>query len=239
MSGALIVEKELSLTARDLEIMEMIGVFGGKTSSPVLEKTFWHGKSFPANQARRRMDTLRKKGLLKHKPTGLISPRNIYIPTAAGRELIYDRFGIELSGTPHFSLATFQHNATEQIAWYWLRRVGKDPKRAIVRRWSPDHKHTPDLYYEGPRGLVYVEIEISKKRPDSYISIFNKMREDGIHAVLYIFENEKRMKQIGRVLPAWGSRVHFTNLDRLIGAKSLSEAAVRQEDFILQLGENQ
>ncbi|NPA75998.1 MAG: hypothetical protein GXO25_07975 [Euryarchaeota archaeon] len=235
MAENTIVDERYNLTERDLGIFELMGVFAGKTSLPVLARTFWHDAKRPEAQARMRIDKLRKKGLIKPKNTGLLSPRSYYIPTAAGREIIEDRFGIHLSSSPHFSLATYWHNAYEQIAWYWLRKFGRDPQRTIVKKWSRDHHHTPDLYYINQKGkIVYVEIEISKKNAESYSRIFTEMKKDGIGAVLYVFEDEKKMRQIGRVLPVWDP-VRYVTIEQMIGADRLP--AVKQSDFLLKIGE--
>jgi len=235
MAKVEIVDERFDLTARDLEIFEMIGVFGGKTSLPALGMTFFSHASDPEQQARQRIFKLRKKGLLKQKPTNLMRPRNYYIPTSVGRELIEDRFGIHVSSSPHFSTATFWHGIYEQVAWYWLRRFGRDPQRAIVKRWSREHHHTPDLYYTNAKGkIVYVEIEMTKKNSESYSKIFTNMLKDNIAAVLYIFESEKKMKQIGRVLPVW-EPVRYVSIDQMIGAARLE--AIKQSDFLLKIGE--
>lgn len=206
------------LSDRDRDILRMIGEFGGKTFIEVLERTYWHGLKVPTQQARDRVQKLKSKyRLLRLVPTGLMKPRNAIALTDFGKRWVKDETDME-TGSLFLSPVTVWHNVYEQIAWYWLRRSGREASRTIVKRWSEDHAHTPDLLYfhHNDKELpVYVEIETNAKSKDRYLSIFEKMGKDGVYAVLYVFENEKKMMQLGRRLPIW-DKLYYTNIDEMI-----------------------
>lgn len=224
------------LSDRDRDILRMIGEFGGKTFIEVLERTYWHGRAVPTQQARDRVQKLKKKyKLLRSVPTGLMKPRNAIALTDFGKRWVKDETDID-TGTLFLSPVTAWHNIYEQIAWYWLRMAGREVSRTIVKRWSADHKHTPDLLYfhnGDEKKPVYVEIELNPKNNDRMLKIFKNMDADRIHAVLYVYENEKRMKQYGRKLPI-NDKVYLTNIDDLIrnveGTGKVG--AIPQIDFI-------
>ena len=224
------------LSARDHDILRMMGEFGGKTFVEVLARTFWHGRKVPEQQARDRIQRLKKNyKLLRLVQTGLMKPRNAIALTDFGKRWVKSETDIEV-GQLFLSPVTIWHTVNEAIAWYWLRQAGRDVSRTIVKRWSKAHHHTPDLlYFHGGDKTkpVYVEIEMHPKPTDRMIGIFKKMERDSVYAVLYIYENEKRMKQYGRRLPTY-DRVYLTNIDDLI--RNVSEigkvAALRQIDFV-------
>lgn len=149
-----------NLTERDKEILFLTANFGGKTFIEVLEKTLWYGYKSSKQQARNRMYVLTNRyGYFTQKLTGLMTPRNAYAVTERGRDAIRTLFDINLSPTVNVSANTTHHNIMEQVTFFWLKKLGKNPQRTIVKKWSINHKHTPDIYYETERGGIYVEIE--------------------------------------------------------------------------------
>lgn len=226
------------LTQRDRDILAMIAEHGGKTFVEVLARTFWIDAKMAEQQARDRINKLKKQyKLLRHAPTGLIKPQNAIALTDFGKRWCLDETEIE-AGTLFLSPVTAWHSIYEQIAWYWIMKTGRRVSRTIVKKWSKGHKHTPDLLYFHEEKPVYVEIELNGKSPDRYLDLIKKSRSDGAHAMFYIFENEKRMKQLGRKLPT-SDLIYITNIDDLI--KSVRETgkigAVKQSEFMKKLGE--
>jgi len=224
------------LSERDVNILRMIAEFGGKTFIEVLEDTFWYGKKLASQQARDRVQKLKKKyKLLRHVPTGLVKPRNAIALTEFAKRYAEDELGIETASL-FLSPVTIWHSIYEQIAWYWLCLGGREASRTIVKRWSLEHKHTPDLLYfhEGDTAKpVYVEIELHPKSPSRYIDIMRRIHADKVHAVLYVFENENKMRKIGRKLPVDDS-LYFVSIDRLIQSVSTTGkiGAIKQIDFM-------
>lgn len=222
------------LNERDIDIIKLMATFGGKTFNPVLEKTIWLGYKSAAQQVSNRMSRLLKQHkIIRRQETGLQKPRYLYKFTELGKRVCED-IGFR-PGNFSFSTVTIWHGIYEQIAFYWLEKIGKKPHRTTVREWVTEggKKHAPDLVYKNPKGdYVYVEVELNKKRPDSYISIFEKMQQDGAASALYIFENEKKMQQIGRVIPIW-EKVYYVTIEQLIKAAQNGKiGAVKQSDFL-------
>jgi len=192
------------LSPRDKEIFRLMAEFGGKTFNEVLARTFWHGKAVAIQQVRDRITKIKKKyKMIRLVPTGLMTPRNAIAFTDFGKRWIQDETEIEV-GSFFLSPVTAWHGIYEQIAWYWIKKSGRDVSRTIVKNWSVEHKHTPDLLYfhNGDETKpVYVEIELNAKSPARYLEIYKKVELDKVHAIFYIFENEKKMRQLGRKLP--------------------------------------
>lgn len=226
------------LTDRDRGIIEMIAEFGGKTFIEVLAITFWHGRKVPEQQARDRVQALKKKKLVRLVSTGLMKPRNAVALTAFGRRWTHDETEID-AGSLFLSPVTIWHGIYEQVAWYWLRRADRPVDRKVVWNWSKEHYHTPDLLYHhnhDSQKPVYVEIETNKKTPERYIDLFEKSKKDGVYAMLYIFENEKKMQQIGRKLPIW-DKIYMITIPDLIAnvANTGKVGAIKQATFISTL----
>ena len=222
------------LTDRDRGILEMIAEFGGKTFIEVLAATYWHGLKVPEQQARDRIQILKKKKLLRLVSTGLVKPRNAVAFTAFGRRWAKAETEID-AGSLFLSPVTIWHGIYEQVAWYWLRRAGRPVDRKVVWEWSKEHRHTPDLLYyhnHDPQKPVYVEIETNRKTPDRYLDIFEKSKADGVYAMLYIFPDRKKMEQIGRKLPTW-DKIYMITIPDLIEnvAKNEKVGAIQQTDF--------
>lgn len=220
------VDQATGLPERDIAIIKLMSNFGGKTFLPVLEKTFWDGKKVARQQAADRISKLKNKfQLLRYLTTGLVEPRSAIVYTEAGKRLSIDMGG---SGVvTSISPSTVNHQVIEQIAFYWLQLCGYSTKRTYIKDWKEQgYNHTPDLAYVDKNGqLVYVEVELSKKNQESYRSIYSAIERDGIKHILYVFENEKRMRQIGKLLPGYdmegklfysGPKIRLITVDQLI-----------------------
>jgi len=229
--------EDFGLTERDAGVLEMMANFGGKTYIKVLEQTFWFGVKNAEQQARNRIQKLKKKKLVRHMETGLVNPKNAIVLTEQGKQFVDDFWGIPIH-TITISAVTAWHNIYEQIVWYWLKKLGKDIERAIVKKWIPQgYRHTPDLYYKNDKGnLVYVEIELTRKRPDRLLDIFAKMKADGVSAVLYVFKDEKQMKTLGTKIPLW-EKIRYVTIDKLIeSAQNGKIGAVKQVEYLKSIG---
>jgi len=204
------------LQKRDLEMLDIMANFGGKTFKRVLVETCFRGLKNPLQQVANRLYKLKKSlKIFKYVETGLSKNKYAIALNKNGVDLLND-MGYELSQSIVISPQTVNHTILEQITFYYLKKLGKDVERTIVANWRKEHFHTPDLMYRLKDGsMVYVEIELSKKSPQRYIDTFTKMKKDGVKSVLYVFENEKKMKQIGRVIPTWDKLFYITK-DELI-----------------------
>jgi len=224
------------LSQRDKDIFLLMAEFGGKTFNEVLARTFWHKKAVPIQQVRDRISKIKKKyKIIRLVPTGLMTPRNAIAFTDFGKRWVQDEINMEV-GSFFLSPVTAWHGIYEQIAYYWIKKSGRNVSRTIVKNWSLEHKHTPDLLFfhkEDKSKPVYVEIELNGKSPNRYSEIMSKCRRDKVYAIFYIFENEKKMKQIGRKLPI-DNKIYITNIDDLILSVLTTGkiGAIKQIDFI-------
>ncbi len=214
------------VTDRDFQIFELMSNFGGKTFLPVLAKTFFNNEQV----ARNRINKLKKEKLLRTVATGLMSPRNAIYPTAKGLRYFTEN-GLRNIVTEVAS-SQVHHLMMEQITYYCLKKIGKDVKRTIVKNWSKEHHHTPDLCYIHKGKNVYVEIERTHKRPDELAKILVNMKKDDIHIVLYVFENDKKMEQIGKKIPVF-DKAYYVTIDTLLeSSKNGKIGAVKQSEFL-------
>lgn len=220
------------LTDRDREILELMSVFGGKTYIEVLEKTIWHGYKSAPVQARNRMTKLEKKySLFIHKLTGLTSPRSAWALSENGKDVVRTQFEKNISNIS-VSPVTVGHNIIEQIAYYWLKKIGKNPERTVVSKWSTNHKHTPDLVYYKNNEPIYVEIEKNVKSAGAYNSIFANIIQDKVNKVLYVVEDQKRVEQFARNLPT-SDKIMLVAIDDLIeAAQSGKIGAISQKQAL-------
>ena len=205
---------ENNLTKRDKDIVEMMIEFGGVTYNPVLKNTIFFDSSEYA--LKKRLQTLRQRGLIRYKQTNLFKPRYAIVFASAAEEFLFDVYGFrirQVNPNPN----TIYHLMLEQQAYFWLKKAGKDVKRTIVKRWQEGgaHKHTPDLVYPLKSGdLVYVEVENTTKRADRYIDIFRRTKIDNPKTILYVFENDKKMKTLGKKIPLW-DKIRYTTVEWL------------------------
>ena len=228
---------ETGLTKRDKDLIEMMVDFGGVTYNPALKNTIFYDTSEYA--MKKRLQILKKRGLIRYKQTNLFKPRYAIVFQSSAEEFLWDNYGFrikQVNPNPN----TIYHLILEQQAYFWLKKAGKDVKRTIVSKWQSGgaHKHTPDLVYPLKDGsLVYVEVENTPKRTDRYIDIFNRTKVDNPKTVLYVFENKKKMKTLGRKIPLW-DRIRYTTVEWLRDSvlESGKIKAIKQIEFFEKNG---
>ena len=195
----------IGLSQRDINILLFVNEFG-KSYAEVLHKCFFSNTSLQV--CKNRISVLKNKyKLLKHTPTGAISPKYYISLSEQGKKFIFEELG-EDAKSCFFALSTLQHNMYEQLVYFALTKANKQPTRAKVVSWSKEHHHTPDLVYYNGEKMVYVEIEISRKSQEVYNSIFEKVLKDGVSNIIYLTKDEKWKNKFLEVLPKWdGLRV--------------------------------
>lgn len=196
---------QLGLTKRDLELINFINFFG-KSYAEVLHKCFFNETSLQV--AKNRISVLKNKyKILKHSPTGAVSPKYYLSLSEAGKRFVEEEMG-EDANNCFFSLTTLQHNINEQLTYFALTRAGKEVIKTRVSEFSKNHRHTPDFYYKNGEKMVYVEIENNKKTRDAYNKIFENILKDGISNIIYIAKDEKWKEIFLNFLPKFeGLRV--------------------------------
>ena len=143
-----------NLTERDKEILYLMSNFGGKTFTDVLEKTLWINYKNAYTQAKNRMNKLQQKyNLFIKRKTGLMKPRNAWVLSERGKDVVRTLFEKNITNIS-VSNVTIEHNMMEQITFYYLNKLKKNPVRTTVKKWSVNHKHTPDIYYETEKGAI-------------------------------------------------------------------------------------
>ena len=223
---------ENNLTQRDRDIIEMMIEFGGVTYNPVLLNTVFYEQKY--NTLKTRLQKLRRRGLIRYKQTNLFKPRYAIVFANGAEEFLFDAYGFKIrqvNPNPN----TIYHLMLEQQAYFWLKKAGKDVKRTIVKHWQEGgaHKHTPDLVYPLKNGdLVYVEVENTTKRADRYIDIFRRTKIDNPKTILYVFENDKKMRTLGKKIPLW-DKIRYTTVEWLRDSVLNDEKikAIKQTEF--------
>ena len=228
------------LQERDLEMLDIMANFGGKTFKRVLAETCFRGLKNPLQQVANRLYKLKKSmKIFKYVETGLSKNKYAIALNKSGVDLLND-MGYELRQSIVISPQTVNHTILEQITFYYLKKLGKDVQRTIVANWRKEHFHTPDLMYRLSDGnMVYVEIELSKKSPQRYIDTFTKMKKDGVKSVLYVFESDKKMRQIGRIIPVWDKVFYITKDELLIECFDNGKLKAKKQIEILKEIENE
>jgi len=221
------------ITKRDMEIVEFMLEFGGKTFSGVLEKTFFCS----CWSMRQRVSTLCKQGTLKRKKTGFLQPKYYFVLGDDGREWYLEKHGRE-APEGRFSQFNYYHAVLEQIAFYWVSRL-RECVRTTTYKNQMDLlprklRHIPDFYFVADGGkIINVEAEITKKAQDRYKSIIDQSIKDGASAILYITESKKECQSLARTMPRW-SGLFFVAIDDLIkGIKEGQEIRSSKQSELL------
>jgi hypothetical protein len=205
------------LSDRDFEIFELMLNFGGRIYSTTLENTFFATLEKPDRQARNRMNTLCSRGFLQKKLTGRTNPRFAYVPTPKLREIVTDKFNRSYPASIKITPATLQHVILEQIVYFWLKKLGKNVQRTIVKTWSMEHNHTPDLFYISNNKKFYVEIETNRKTNRSYSVILSKILQDKIDKVIYIVPTLKQVEGYAkRIDKAMQEDLYILDIDTFV-----------------------
>jgi len=146
---------------------------------------------------------------------------------------VFNEFDINVTSNITVSPVSANHMIFEQIAFFWLEKIGRKVERTVVKSWSKNHKHTPDLAYFQNDKLIYVEIERSMKNTQQYNQIFVNIIADKVDKVLYIVEDEKMLKRFARNLPR-SEKIMLVTIDDFV--KNCHEngkiGAVKQFDLI-------
>lgn len=199
----------MALTDRDIDIIKFINVFGGKTYVDVLGLTFFEGEQ----QARNRVNKLTKQGILNYRLTGLQKPRNAIILTAEGRNYLEDELGV-IARKPKIAVSTILHGMNEQVAYYWLSKLGKVERTTVYTHQTKLH-HIPDFIFYVNNQMIYIEIEMQKKSLNRYSKIFSDIQQDNVAGVLYVSPTVEKSKALETFLPRW-SKLRFIDIDTLI-----------------------
>lgn len=220
-----VINVNLGLTKRDLDIIELVGTFG-KSYVKVIHKCFYNHTS--EQVAKNRVSKLvNKYKILRFKETELASPRNYVLLTEQGQRFFLDIFGYEPANA-YLSPVTAKHNMMEQLIFYALRRAGKNVSRANVKEWSKKHHHTPDLFYTDDSGnFIYVEIELTRKSNSAYSEIFRKVIKDNVKNIIYITDTEQAKKTLLRVLPKY-DKLRVECIERFFDV-AINENKIRAE----------
>lgn len=197
------------LTDRDLELLKFINIYG-RTFLPVLGRTFFNSEQ----QARNRINKLYNQNIVSYWNTGLLSPRRAIVLSSDARSY----FENELDITPkkvQISMTTINHNMVEQMAHYWLSKVGSVERTSVAKHGALMH-HVPDMVLTLPNGArIYVEIEMQRKSRPRYDDIFFKANKGNPAQVLYILPKADQVQSFASFLPHW-DKVMIIDIDTLI-----------------------
>jgi len=210
---------------KDIEVLKFIGLFG-KSFAEVLGKTFYGS----VQSARNNISRMKKVGMIKQVPTGLMKPRNAVILSSSVKRLLVD-----MGHTPkesRVSIGQLEHNMIEQMAYYHLSKIG-EVERATVYRDKNKYHSVPDLVLTTPAGKIFVEVEMHQKSRASYKDFVAKSSKDRPRAVLYVCQNTKIMTSIANAMPTWDKLVYI-DIETLIDniARSSKVGATKQQDLL-------
>jgi len=219
---------EVKINKKDIEILKFINLFG-KSFADVLGNTFFN----TTQQARDRLVKIKKMGLIRYKSTGLMKPRNAIFLTAEAKTMLI-RMGENIKDGK-ITISSLEHNMLEQIAFYWLGKIG-DIDRALVYRDNSTLRHIPDMILKINNKKINVEVEITQKSKTNYKRSTLKMSEDNPYSVLYICMNKKKALTIAKSLPSWDKFV-FIDIETLIcNIKSQNRVGAMSQRKILGEG---
>lgn len=192
---------------KDIEVLKFISIFG-KTFAEVLGKTYYGS----VQTARNNISRMKKIGLLKLTPTGLMKPRNAVALTISAKRLM-----IDMGYTPkefRVSIGQMEHNMIEQIAYYHLSKIGSVERASVY--WDKNRYHAvPDIVLTTASGKIFVEVEIHQKSKASYRDFVTRSAQDNPRAVLYICSNAKIMASIANAMPEW-DKLLYIDIDSLV-----------------------
>lgn len=196
------------ITKRDEEILKFINFFG-KSYQEVLAKTFFPSLSSTKN----RMVALKKQDIISYWNTNLISPRKAIV-LSQSTVLYFERHLDIKVKKAKLHLSTIQHNIIEQIAFFWLQKIG-EVKRTVVINDSKNLNHTPDFILFSQGKKINIEVELTKKTEKRYKEIIFKSVKDGADYILYIVKKKEDVKSFAEYLPR-SNKLMFIDIDSLI-----------------------
>jgi len=183
------------ITERDKDIILFINIFG-KSYYKVLAETFFNNEQV----ARNRINLLVKGKIFKTVRLDLEemnAPKTCIVLGSEGKKIIED-LGIQLK---EFRVTRkINHNLSEQIAYYYLSKVGKVERTTIASHYTK-YKHIPDFIINYNNRTLFVEIEMTLKSPKRYIELAIKCLNSGIDDIFYIVPNEQIALKIMLYLP--------------------------------------
>jgi hypothetical protein len=175
----------------------------------VLGQTF-----FKAEQsARNRMNKLHKIKYIKYVETGLLKPRRVVVLAREGKRCLL-KMGEDYK-PPKVNRTTIYHNMMEQVADYYLRKIGK-LERTTIATHRGDLYHIPDFIFKPKNGYVYnIEVELTKKSHKRYLEMMLKSEKDGADGIIFVTQTMKESKSLARGMDRW-NRLFFIDIDSLI-----------------------
>ena len=192
---------------KELEIAIFISRFG-VSYTEVIGRTF-----FKSTQSARNFITkMKKKKIIYLKLTGKSTPKYCIALTQKTKRVL-EKLGY-IAKKPNLSIRVLSHNMIEQIAYFWLGKLG-----AIERKSVYHHKNVyysvPDLVLRTEALKIFVEIEIHQKSRKMYNNFVVRASSDKPDRVLYIFENKRIMKTIANAMPTW-DKLSYIDIDTMI-----------------------
>jgi hypothetical protein len=180
----------------------------GKTYAEVLGKTFFSSDQL----ARDFISKMKKKGLVELKKTGLIKPKN-EIRLTANIKKDLKKIGFKITD-PRSSIRKLNHNMVEQMAYFWLGKIGKIERKSIWHHKNVFHV-VPDLLLRTDTMQIHVEIEVTQKSRNRYKERVLKGAKDKPSSILYITENKQMMQTLARAMPIW-DKLSYIDIDTMI-----------------------
>jgi len=198
---------DVQYNKRDIEVIQFISIFG-KSFAEVLGQTYYGS----IQSARNGISKMKRIGLVKFVPTGLAKPRNSIVLTASAKHLLTD-MGYSPKES-RVSIGQMEHNMVEQIAYYYLGKVGTI-KRASVYNDKNKYYAVPDLVLSLSSGNIFIEVEMHQKSKAAYRDFVTRVVKDNPRAVLYVCSNKRIMKSIANAMMQW-DRLIYIDIDTLI-----------------------
>ncbi len=197
------------ITQRDIEIFKFINKYG-KTYIEVLARTFFSNEQV----ARNRVNLLAKQNLISYWNTNLMKPRRAVVLTSETKSMLENEYDIKPKSVK-LNRTTINHNIIEQIADYHLSKVGEIERTTVSTHQNKLH-HIPDFIFKNKNGnRINVEIELTKKSAPRYSKLMEDVSKDNPDAIIYILENETKIKSYAAIMPKW-RKLFFISIDELI-----------------------
>ncbi len=197
------------ITKRDIEIFKFINRYG-KTYNDVLAKTFFNSSITSS----KRVNELKKQGLLTFWNTNLMSPRRAILLTNEAKQFLENEHQIKPKNTK-LNMTTIRHNMIEQVADFWLQTIGEVERTTVSTHTKVLH-HIPDFIFTSQKNQRFnIEVEVTKKTVDRYQKILLDCSKDDVDGILYIFKIKDDIKRYIDYLPR-DNRLLFIDIDSLV-----------------------
>jgi len=196
-----------TFTEKQKKIILFINTFG-KTYAEVLGKTFFSSDQL----ARDFISKMKKKGLVELKKTGLIKPQN-EIRLSTKTKKILKHADIKIIDN-RSSIRKLSHNMIEQIAYFWLGKIGAIERKSVWHHMNVYHS-VPDLVLRTETLRIHVEIETTQKSRKRYNEIIRRTSQDKPDKVLYIAESKTMSNALANAMPIW-DKLSYIDIDTMI-----------------------